>query len=739
MTIPSIDQSVVGDHNIFTAAGDIKVVYELTSSDAGERRNLLVLLERVKRFWIKNVFEGSVRPAAFLLLSKTTVPDAVDHPWKAALGSAEQGCKEIPPDKNISAVFDEMGRLLLILGEAGSGKTTTLLELTRHLVAAAFADPTKPIPVVFHLSSWSEKRQKIFDWLVEELRTKYYIPPQLARTFLTDNRLLLLLDGLDEVYPAHQSACVEAINRFAREVGTPGLVVSCRYNEYRQLPQRLAFNGAVYLQPLSFEQIDEHLEERGEGLASLRTVLREDKVLQHLAGTPLLLDVMVAAYQDLPVEALRDESLKTSAARRENMFQTYVARMFESRSEKTCPFSREKLMLWTSLLANNMALHTQSIFLIERMQPTWLSSRRQLFAYLLLSRATAALVIVSPFLVSYIIKDGSPLRERIGYSIGVLSLSLVMGLWAALRKLRQARSSNEAQVSPSRPRMIIHVLGFLAVGVLFAGLLMAMAGWIWLARNLDTLTPGPHSVGLEGLYFLVVELFPSHSPTVRLCAFIFFNTIGGIVVGVFFGLIFGLLIGLRDKKRSLREDIQTVDKVGWSGARAKRAAKRVLVWILLLSSVSGVIVFPFALLVIQALILTKQGTFSGFVSGFGASGLVSLWVAVVFTLTLSIAFGPIGVLLGGLTASTNPETSDLRNTGIRNSWKKSIYAGIIVGVFFALLNLGMNLLSYRLNRSAGTGFGLQQLVFYDLLWTRFGVFVDLRNAGWALVWRHGHY
>jgi hypothetical protein len=743
MTVPHVHQAVVGDHNIFTGAGDIKVVYELTSSNAGERRNLLVLLERVKRFWIKDVFEGSVRPAALLLLSKTTVPNAVEHPWKTALGTAEHVCKEIPADKNISDVFDEMGRLLLILGEPGSGKTTTLLELTSNLVESAFADPIKPIPVVCHLSSWSEKRQSIFDWLVEELRTKYYIPPHLGRSFLAYNRLLLLLDGLDEVYPAYQSACVEAINRFARDVGTPGLVVSCRYNEYRELPQRLAFNGAVYLQPLSFEQIDRHLAEHGDSLASLRTVLREDVVLQHLAGTPLMLDVMVSAYQDLPVEVLRDESLQTPKARRANIFQTYVVRMFDRRSQNSRPFSREKLMHWMSLLAKNMTLHAQSIFLIERIQPTWLSSRRQLFAYLLSSRVVAGWVIVSPYMVFYLLQSTPPIGERIGYTFCVLLFTFTMGLFAALLKLRQSKKRNEAQTPPavaSRFRIGVQMLAYLVVGGILASPITAIAGWIWLIRTRATLTPGPHSIGLEGLWFATITACPTptFSSEAQLAVFMVLLTLAGVVLGAGYGLVFGLFIGLRDKKRYLRDDIQTAERIGWSGIHAKKAAKRVLLWLLLISSFIGTIAFPFILLVILYLSVTRVGKFGHFISGFGLASLLSLYVSAVLLLVLFLLFGPIGSLLGGLTAGTI-ETTQLTNRGIRNSLKKSIYAGIIVGGFVALLNLVLTLISYRFNRLIGSTYGVQQLVVSDLLqgylvgWLTLGMMGALWYGGMDLI------
>jgi hypothetical protein len=159
------------------------------------------------------------------------------------------------------------------LGEPGSGKTTTLLELARDLIARAEKDSTLPIPVVFNLSSWAEQRQKrskkrqpqaekpqaIAQWLVNELRAKYGVPSKMGRQWIEKNDLILLLDGLDEVKSEHRRACVDAINDFRLEHGLTGIVVGSRTREYEELASRLKLNGAVLIQPLTSEQIDHYI------------------------------------------------------------------------------------------------------------------------------------------------------------------------------------------------------------------------------------------------------------------------------------------------------------------------------------------------------------------------------------------------------------------------------------------------------------------------------------------------
>jgi hypothetical protein len=112
------------------------------------------------------------------------------------------------------------------------------------------------------------------------------VPRKIARFWLQQNYLLPLLDGLDEVETSTQPDCVAAINAFVEELNPSGLVVCCRLNEYRWLPERLKLNGAIRLEPLSKDEVAEYFTKGGEELAGLRKAVNTDPVLQELAETP---------------------------------------------------------------------------------------------------------------------------------------------------------------------------------------------------------------------------------------------------------------------------------------------------------------------------------------------------------------------------------------------------------------------------------------------------------------------
>jgi hypothetical protein len=278
----------------------------------------------------------------------------------------------------------------LILGAPGSGKTTLLLELARDLIARAEADPTYPIPVVFHLASWARQRHPLADWLVDELNERYDVPRPTGRAWVETDQILPLLDGLDEVPAEHRLACAAAINAFRREHGLGPLAVCSRRAEYEVLATRLKLRGAVRIQPLSPQQVEAYLASAGDHLAGLRAALEADADLRELATSPLLLSIMTLAYQGKGAEALPASG--TAEDRRAHLFATYVDQMLGRRGAGT-RYTRAQTTRWLTWLARGMAQQGQAIFLLERLQPDWLPTRAARWQYVLVDRLGGGLCL----------------------------------------------------------------------------------------------------------------------------------------------------------------------------------------------------------------------------------------------------------------------------------------------------------------------------------------------------------
>ncbi len=196
-----------------------------------------------------------------------------------------------------------------------------------------------------------EKKQAIADWLVVvDLHTKYQVSQQIGKAWIQEQKLLLLLDGLDEVDINQRTDCVTALNEFCREYGQTEIVVCSRIHDYEALSTRLTFQAVIYLQPLSLEQIQEYLKNAGSELVAVIKALESDLKLQELAKSPLILSIISLADQGISIEELPSRS---NAELRENLFNAYIERMLKRQSVNIF-YSHEKIKKWLSRLAKQM-------------------------------------------------------------------------------------------------------------------------------------------------------------------------------------------------------------------------------------------------------------------------------------------------------------------------------------------------------------------------------------------------
>lgn len=382
-----------------------------------DRRNRQAMLKLVKDFWVKGVLESSLHGKVLIELQMEERQDAVEHPWEMVLQAPEQPNKPLSPDTRIIDVFDDANQALLILGAPGSGKTTMLLELARDTIARAEQDNNERMPVVFNLSSWAGEKQSIAKWIIEELSTKYNIPKKIARPWLEQDEFLLLFDGLDEVALEQRDNCVIAINEFHQEYLMP-IVVCSRIADYEALSVRLNLRNAVLLQPLSEKQIDDYFKRAGVDLTTVQETLQHDEPLHELAQSPLMLSIMTLAYQGISAKEL--QTVRSVEERREHVFAAYVQQMFKRRQVND-EYHPEQTIHWLAWLAQNLSKHAQTVFVIERMQPSWLPDKQRQF-YMILVRLLSAILgclsgaMLGSVIISLVLQSDS--FETFGYWLG---------------------------------------------------------------------------------------------------------------------------------------------------------------------------------------------------------------------------------------------------------------------------------------------------------------------------------
>ena len=385
---------------------------------------------------------------------------------------------------------DDIQGKLLILGEPGAGKTTELLRLTQDLIQRAIIDDNAAIPVIFELSSWKNDKS-IRDWLIEQLPKIYRgLPKAVAENWINNQQLIPLLDGLDELGSKLMEECILAINKFLENSSfQPGLVVCCRREEYEQAQSKLnQLQGAIYLSPLSDDQIKQYLKKLNRSSIWQETIVNEPN-LKKLVSKPLFLTMLVVAYQG--------RTIKNSS----ELFEAYIEKQLNNPdSQGTYPPhkspSQKQTLHYLAWLARKLEAERETEFLIEGMQPAWLESKKQKIFYKVLLGLIGGLIL-----------------GLIGGPVGIFIGVLIGGL-----------------ISGSLSGLITVLIGGLITGLIEGSIIWLIGGLIFSLilgnRNIESLDRLKFSINQLNKIFFINSLIK--------------GLIGGLIIGLIFGLIFEL-------------------------------------------------------------------------------------------------------------------------------------------------------------------------------------------------------
>jgi hypothetical protein len=302
------------------------------------------------------------------------------------------------PRRDIMRTFTDYDESILILGAPGSGKSTTLLELAQQLCDRAIADTDQAMPIVLELARWAarimpptpphagsaqndhdlrdlhgqpqralaSRRQatktegglgrdiEFSEWLLREMNRQYHIPRRVGEQWLRDRKIILLLDGLDEMPTSVRDECVKSINKFQDTFDLPGTAITCRLEDYRNIASQLTLQGAVKIRPLTRAQIGHYLDAAGDRLRGVRTALDADRTLWELLDSPLMLSIMAIAYHDRLIDTR--QLGKTVQERRNKLTESYVAEVLIRRPAPVTHFSTRETRRWLAVIAHSASI-----------------------------------------------------------------------------------------------------------------------------------------------------------------------------------------------------------------------------------------------------------------------------------------------------------------------------------------------------------------------------------------------
>jgi hypothetical protein len=267
--------------------------------------------------------------------------------------------------------FDRLGGggALLLVSEAGSGKTASLIKLARHLLERARSGSEDRLPILLNLAGWPVNKLPFRAWLMEQLSSEFDLPREHGQAWC--EKFTLLLDGLDALLESGGVNAIQSLNEFRQQHPLNTIVVACRKGVYAANQEKLTFHAAIQLRPLNDDEIGHVVASESGAPGTLAAALANNAGLRELAKSPLWLWLMSEVYRGPGIEAHGPGELASDARR--SLCGRYVALKLDQ-----VPIARKhspaKTRKWLARLARNMGGNDRPFF-FQSIQPTLLNTR----------------------------------------------------------------------------------------------------------------------------------------------------------------------------------------------------------------------------------------------------------------------------------------------------------------------------------------------------------------------------
>ena len=199
---------------------------------------------------------------------------------------------------------------LMLLGKPGAGKTTFLQHLALQCIRGNFKADCVPVFIVLRTFAVQAKECQDFSLLgyLQRFGNNYNLALEQITILLQQGKILILLDGLDEIPQQYEQEIFQQIQQFAQLYYQNSLIITCRI-----AGQQYRFNGFTYVELADFNPTQVEIfakrwfvataNNSEIGLTKANQFLeqlhhRANQPIRELVTTPILLNLICSVFQE---------------------------------------------------------------------------------------------------------------------------------------------------------------------------------------------------------------------------------------------------------------------------------------------------------------------------------------------------------------------------------------------------------------------------------------------------------
>lgn len=225
----------------------------------------------------------------------------------------------------------EKEKKLIVSGESGSGKTTTLKWLSYILAKSYLEGKNENVPLYIELNSYiGEERfiKKSFDAYVAMKAKEKGIPEETLKTILK-GKAIVLLDGFDLLSPTDEFHPYDKISNFITDYNNCRFVISSRPGFFESIKSNFKVSE---LEKLTDEKIETFINRyvSNEELANtLKDKILSNQQLKSILSNPMMLYIAIKVAM-----GRKDKSHDLLPSNRSELYEDFIDTLFSHQEEK---------------------------------------------------------------------------------------------------------------------------------------------------------------------------------------------------------------------------------------------------------------------------------------------------------------------------------------------------------------------------------------------------------------------